>query len=788
MRIVKYLVFVLLLALTAPAAARAQGEKTQVRLVLSADGAKPGDTVTAGIELRLAAEWHTYWRNPGDSGSPIKIQWTLPAGITVGELEWPVPQKLTEEGLTTYVYNDEVMLLAPLKLATNLAAGPIEIKARVDWLECQKQCVMRNADASIALRVGGESKPSADAGLIKSWRQKVPQFVADFPARVWWEKPPTGDTRPVIIELDGNPAVADFFPFAGEKFEVTNATERLAGDGGKVRLRKTVTRQEGEWPTELQGVLMAQATAKGPVDAHEVHLKLLAAPGAAGTPTSATAGAGSGAQAVPAKSSLLLMLGFAFLGGLILNIMPCVLPVIALKILGFVQQSREAPQRVRKLGLIYGLGVLVSFLVLAAVVIGVQQAGHAANWGMQFQNPKFLVLMTTLVMLVALNLFGVFEVNLGGRALDVAGGLAAKEGTSGAFFNGVLATALATPCTAPFLAPALGFAFAQSAGVIVVMFLAIGLGLASPYIALSWHPAWLRFLPKPGLWMERFKQAMGFPMLATAVWLFTLTTPYFGESASFWLGMYLVLMALASWVQGEFVQRGSKHRTEAGVMALMIVGFAFGFVLEHELDWRSASATSSKTAPRAHLTGGIDWTPWSEAAVQQARAAGHPVLVDFTADWCVTCQVNKKTSLEIDSVRAKLKAIKAVTMIGDYTRADDAITAELKRFGRAGVPLVLVYPADLQADPVVLPDGFLTPNVVLEALDKAAPAKNRSAAGMPGSRRTTCVDRPPRSNDQLTGICPSAYSEPFGDGLGGGPCRCTRMSRQDERGDVRTSC
>ncbi len=254
------------------------------------------------------------------------------------------------------------------------------------------------------------------------------------------------------------------------------------------------------------------------------------------------------------------MLGLAFLGGLILNIMPCVLPVISLKILSFVKQSREAPGRVRQLGLIYVAGVLLSFLIMAALVIAVQQAGRAASWGMQFQNPTFLVAITILVVLVSLNLFGVFEVNLGGSVIGSAGELASRGGTAGAFFNGVLATILATPCTAPFLAPALGFAFAQPPAIIGLMFLAIGLGLAAPYLLLSFKPAWLRFLPKPGPWMERFKIIMGFPMLGTAFWLFSLTGTHLGKSGSLWFGIFLVTLALAAWIWGEFIQRGHSRK------------------------------------------------------------------------------------------------------------------------------------------------------------------------------------------------------------------------------------
>jgi thiol:disulfide interchange protein DsbD len=411
------------------------------------------------------------------------------------------------------------------------------------------------------------------------------------------------------------------------------------------------------------------------------------------------------------------MLLYAFIGGLILNIMPCVLPVIALKILGFINHGQHEPLRVRALGLVYTAGVLVSFLALAAVVIGVKAAGHHAGWGMQFGSPVFIVVLTTLVTLVSLNLFGVFEVNLGGQALSAAGQLASKQGAPGAFFNGLLATALATPCTAPFLAPALGFAFAQSSSLILLIFLFVGLGLAAPYVVLSWNPAWLKFLPKPGAWMEKFKIAMGFPMLATAVWLFNLAYDYYGKNV-LWLGVFLVVVAFAAWIFGELFQRARARRGLALVIALILLIGGYAYALEDQLHWRTPMVIADATGSLQESPDGIHWQRWSPQAVTEARSEGRPVLVDFTADWCLTCQVNKKIAIEIPSVRQKLKELNAVALIGDYTHFPDDITAELNRYSRAGVPMVLVYPKDVDAQPIVLPE-VLTPGIVLGALNRA---------------------------------------------------------------------
>ena len=581
--------------------------QTRIRLLLAADAARAGDTVLAGVHLQMSGGWHTYAPDPENSGQATEITWQLPPGVTAGEIQWPAAEKLVADGLTAFIYTNETVLLIPLRLAADLKPGPLELKAKVSWIECLESCVPGDQEVAATLTIGNEAKPSAAAATLALWEEKP---VHALPA-----------ATPI-----------------------------------------------------------AAAPASAPV-------------------------------------SLWTMLLFAFVGGLILNLMPCVLPVIALKILGFVSQASESPARIRKLGLIYAGGVLVSFLALAALVIAVQTTGHRASWGMQFSNPPFLVALTALVTLVALNLFGVFEVTLGGGAMDAAGRLVSKHGAAGAFFNGVLATVLATPCTAPFLAPALGFAFAQPPGVVVLFFATIAAGLALPYVVLTWQPAWLKFLPKPGAWMEKFKIIMGFPMLATAVWLYDVASAFYSER-TWWLGIFLIVLALAAWVFGEFIQRGHTRKTLALAITLLLLLGGYGYALEGQLHWRTV-LTEMPAEPLKTGTEGIDWQPWSATAVAAARAQGRPVLVDFTARWCLTCRANKALALEIPAVQAKLRELNAVALLGDYTHFPENIGAELARFGRAGVPLVLVYPADAAKPPQVLP-AVLTPGIVLEALDKAA--------------------------------------------------------------------
>jgi len=694
---------------------------TKVKLTLSADSAKPGDTIWAGVDLKMDAGWHTYWKNAGDAGTPTKIEWTLPTGVTAGEIQWPLPRKLPPLEVTTYGYEDEVMLLVPLTVGASVSAGSLDLSAKVSWLECHESCIPADTTVQAKLAVGSETKPSAAATTIESWKAKTPKSSDTYSFQAVWDKPASGDTRPLLIShtemsADKNAKydAVDFFPEANDNFEVQPETDVVSAWHADPQLRKVIKTFSSNWPTEIGGtVILQQGTERFGYNV-QLHIAEKTASIVPAAKPAATAG---DAAALPPQP-LWRMLVYAFIGGLILNLMPCVLPVIALKILGFVSEAKSEPGHIRKLGLVYALGVLVSFMVLAGIVIGTKAAGHHAGWGMQFGSPIFIVCLTTLVLLVALNLFGVFEVTLGGRALDSASELASKSGASGAFFNGVLATTLATPCTAPFLAPALGFAFAQNGSIIALIFFTVGLGLSLPYIVLSWHPAWLKFLPKPGAWMEKFKNAMGFPMLATVVWLFNVAASSYGKNV-LWLGVFLVIVAFAAWIFGEFFQRGRQHRTVAAIITLVVLAGGYAFALEKELDWRTPVLETASSGSIRESANGIEWQPWSPGAVAAARAAGKSVLVDFTADWCLTCQVNKKTSIEIASVREKLKNGNVVAMIGDYTHFPDAITQELNHFNRAGVPLVLVYPKNPEAQPIVLPE-VLTPSMVLSAVDRAS--------------------------------------------------------------------
>lgn len=707
----------LILAWLAVSTARAQFEfpgaklfgskrHTKARLVLSHEAAKPGDTVVAGVELTMDAEWHTYWRNPG-LGIETKIKWTLPPGISADEIQWPVPITFTTAGTVQYGYKDRVVLLVPLHVANSATNGPMELSAAVSWLQCDPNtCVPASENVSATLAIGAEPKVNAnETNLFAEAQQRLPSKKLPGTASAQWDEPGTPTNRAFVIEWNTSAVEPDFFPYTNALAEISTKTTLLANSGTNVVLRKAAKPFKKGWPNEVAGLLVRKEG--DALAGYEVTLPIR------------EISLNNRAMAGRATSIWWVFLIYAFVGGLILNIMPCVLPVIALKVLGFVSQSREHPRRVRQLGVLYTLGVLASFLVLAGIVIAVQATGRRAGWGMQFGNPQFIVVLTVIVTLVALNLFGLFEVTLSGRAMGAAGEAASKHGTAGAFMNGVLATALATPCTAPLLGTALGFAFTQPAAMIVLFFLTIGFGLALPYLLLSFKPGWLKFLPKPGAWMERFKVAMGFPMLATAVWLFSLTITHYGKRV-WWLGAFLVIVAMAAWIFGEFVQRGRSRRGLSLVIAIGLLTGGYAFAVENQLRWREPLVGGASEAETfQEKKDGLVWHRWSAANVAKFRAEGRPILVDFTADWCVTCNTIVKPALESASVRAKVKEINAVALLADNTTFPPEISAELQRFGRAGVPMVLVYPRDASKPAMVLPEA-LTAGMVVKALDEAA--------------------------------------------------------------------
>lgn len=709
-----FFVFALALGCLVANQVRAQAQ-TEVVLTLDHLAARPGTTVVAALTLQSNHGWHTYWSNPGEAGAggqATTIDWDLPQGITAGAIEWPTPRKLREEAGAVFAYEGTNTLLIPLTLSSNLASGLVNLSARVRWLECEKQCVPRSADVSVSLQVGSASVPSTQASSFDRFRQAMPE-PQRFPVAVGFQPGISDRQRTFRIGFlaPGTGDLWDFFPELRDNLEFgASKPGQLSGDG-RVTIDQAVSSTDGNWPSTLAGLLV-QTTADGiPIRSYQISAEFQAN-GSTGVPPSSP---------VAAPVGFLTLMAFAFIGGLILNVMPCVLPVIALKILSFVRQGQESPGRIRVLGLMYGAGVLASFATLAAVMIGLSFAGKSVHQGVLFQSSTFLVLMTILIVLISVNLLGAFEISIGGKAVDTTSALAQKEGLSGAFFNGILATILATPCSAPFLGVSIGYALkpGQSPWVTLLMYVIAGAGLAIPYVVLCFQPRWLKRLPKPGPWMNNFKTLMAFPMLGTGIWLFLLAADHYEPEARLWLGLFLVIIAMVAWMFGEFIQRSQKrHALSWGVIGILFAG-SYAWLLESEVDWRnppSASARASSTQIKGDHR--LPWQVWSPDAVEKARLGGKAVFVEFTANWCTTCQQNKRIAIEVDSVIEKIKAEGIVPLLGDFTFEDPAIGQELRRFERAGVPLVLVYSINRIEPPKVLPE-YLTEGMVLDALQWA---------------------------------------------------------------------
>ncbi len=702
--------FLVLLAcwLTGLGAAQAQFEGAEKKYVtpgLIADTAAvaPGKPFTVGVRLKMLPGWHVYYQFSGDSGAPPTIEWELPAGFQAGDVQWPLPVAHMDEGdLLTYIYEGEVVLPIEITPPATLPPGEVALKAKLRWLVCEKICVPGQGEVEIKLPVG-EAVP-ANVEAFQQARSQLPK-TAGAPFQVKWDR---SNANEFSLRIEGLPKdfKAEFFPLPPKGAKPAHPKVSAVADDGTRTI--TFPIKDGAAPNlAWRGVL---ATGKDGAP-REAWLLDSASGGAFAAPAAASPGAAS----TPIRQNLFALLWSAFLGGLILNLMPCVLPVIALKIFGFVQQAGEEPKRVFRLGLAFVGGVFAFFLALAGLVVGLKAAGINLTWGFQFQNVGILVGLIALVFVFGLNLLGVFEIALTGGAAGKLSELSSKEGYGGAFLHGMFTTLLGTSCTAPFLGAVLGFAFAAPPHIVFLIFAMIAAGMSLPYFLLTANPAWMRYLPKPGTWMERLKQFMGFIMLAVVVWLLGVLGESRGVGPLVAVSSFLLVLGVAAWLYGV------THGKFAGWIAMfaLVVGGWF-FFLHGKLDVaKAADGTAAK------LPGGIPWEVWSDARVAEATKSGQPVFVDFTADWCLNCKYNEKFVLETDPVRAALKDKNVLPLKADWTNADPAITALLKKHGRVGVPVYLLYPGG-DAPPVLLPE-ILTQSILLDALNKLGSPKLTSS-------------------------------------------------------------
>jgi thiol:disulfide interchange protein DsbD len=649
-------------------------------LVSLAPSIAPGGTLQVGLVLTLEQKWHVYWINAGDSGEPPKIVWTLPAGITAGPMQFPIPSRLPLGPLMDFGYEDEVAFPVQITAAKNLKPGPVHLDAKVSWLVCREVCIPGKAHLGLNLNVDPAATPVQPVGAIGEALGLLPkQLPPDMKATV------TGGKQELVLNFVNGKHITDaeFYPFDPE--QIQNGPEQtIEPQPDGVRLRIPRAPELTKLPQHLHGVLKLSEE-----EAYEITAPVTPGEVPAANAKRATGGA--------AELTTIAAIGLAFVGGIILNLMPCVFPVLFLKGLSLVQSSGGERAHIRRHGLVYTLGILVSFWAIVAVLLALRAEGNQAGWGFQLQSPTFLAILAAGIFFFALSLAGLFDIGL--SLTSVGGGLAQKQGYTGSFFTGVLATVVATPCTAPFMGAAIGFALAQSGWITFAVFTALALGLAAPYLLLSFQPAWTRVLPRPGAWMETFKQITAIIFFATVIWLTYVYGSLFGASGQ---GVYhaallltcFLLLAIAGWVLGKWPARWI-----SSIAAVIIGVIALAVPLYQPKDTT------------------LTWQPYSQQNLDQARASGRPVFIDFTAAWCLSCQVNERVVLKSADVQQQFRDNKVTLIRADWTQYDPEITKQLASIGRSGVPTYVIYPADPKAQADVLPE-LLTKDIVLTALKK----------------------------------------------------------------------
>jgi len=709
----------------------ADAPHVHVQLVVPTSGLTPGKAADAGLYFKIDPGWHVYWKNAGDAGEPPHLKWTLPIGITAGPFLFPAPKRLPLGPLMDFGYEDEVLFPFTLTVANTAPTGPAVLHAKADWLVCQASCIPGKAELEVTRTIlGGSAKPTnvtPDAEIFHRLNNRLPMQlpredkvsfqVAEEGVRLTistGRRETQATFFPSDQEILDNPAPQRVIPTPNgltldlkKDANLTAAPAQLAGvielSGGRAYEIVALPGKGAPVAAAPLPPALAQSATPAPISAAPTPAAAPTAPGpspAPGSPSAAPASVGSG---------LLRAAGLAFLGGLILNLMPCVFPVLFLKGLSLVNSGNEERTRLRVHGLVYTAGILASFWALVAVLLALRAAGSTLGWGFQFQSPVFLELMAGLLFFLGLSLAGQFEIGL---TLTSAGGaLAQKHGYTGSFFTGVLAVVVATPCTAPFMGAALGYALAQSPAVTFAVFTALALGLAMPYVALTFQPAWTRLLPRPGAWMEVMKQAVSVPIFATAIFLAWVLARGYGADLLFALLISFLLLAIAGWFLGRWPAR----RWSAVVATLIVLtAVALGVLAPGKLARGSASSATE---------GSSGWEPWSADAVARYQAQGRPVMVDFTASWCLSCQVNERVALEQPSVQKAFQDGNVALLKADWTRGDDAITQALASLGRSGVPAYALYIPG-EKSPRLLPEA-LTPGIMLDALASlpSAPAK-----------------------------------------------------------------
>lgn len=666
-----------------------------VELISEVSTIAAGDPFWVALKISHEEHWHTYWINDGDSGLPTKIDWQLPEGFTAGPIVWPYPQKIIMDPLVSYGFEGDAYLLVQITPPEKLPDTPAELKARVSWLMCKEVCIPGKANLSISLTTGSETKlDPAQSSVFETARRNLPSDKSDWKFSLNIDD---STIRILATPPPGAQEITSWDLFAIEKGIVAASLDKQWGktsSGYEMVLTREVS--DDPLPDFFRAVLVSNPSMSREAGKNAIEIAL-----------PFTIAAQPSTDLPPEKTySLLIICSFAFLGGIILNLMPCVFPVISLKILGFVNQARQDPRAVWHHGLVFAAGVMVSFWILAGLLIALRAGGESIGWGFQLQSPHVLIVLCLLFFTLALNLFGVFELGL---SLTSSGGsLADRQGWSGSFFSGFLATVIATPCTAPFMGVALGYALTQPAYVSMIVFTSLALGMAFPYLLLSRFPSMLKILPRPGAWMETMKQIMGFFLLATVIWLYwVLASLVSTNTLTFVLAAFL-MVGIAVWILGKWdtlVKSGSvRWRGRIAAALFVVAAVALGF---NHIERNNASVAS----------GGDQngWEAFTPERLAELRAEGKPVFIDFTAKWCLTCQVNKLSVLHKANILQAFKDKNVTLMSADWTDENEIIAKELAKHGRQSVPLYLLYPSSSSGEPQKLPE-ILTQNIVLEAL------------------------------------------------------------------------
>ncbi len=697
-RIATYLVAWSLLALVSQSPAQVYQGKELVKAELLADtnAIVPGKPFTVGLLLRMAPKWHTYWAFSGDAGLPTELKWNLPSGWKVGDIQWPVPLKTIDPGdIETYGYENEVLLMQEITSPQKLDNSTVKLSAEANWLVCEKICIPGSATPQLELPVSTTSQP-ANSEVFARYRHLLPQnWPGSNVASADWSRIGRDLHLKITSEtLAGYPAL-DFFPLPGQGVVVGHPTVE-SRNKNEVTFRIPIESSEKNLPSIAGLIVFSQQ----PNGEDRVAWQISAAPTV------------SAARAAPARG-IFTFLFFGFLGGFILNLMPCVLPVISLKIFGFIQQAGQSRRKVLRSGIAFTVGIFAWFVGLALLLIMLKGAGRDVTWGgFQFTNAYFVLALSAIVLVFALNLFGVFEISLPQSMTRGLLSTGERKDDLGSFSQGVFATVLATPCTAPFLGTALGFAFSQSPAVILAMFVAIAAGMSAPYLLLSAQPAWLRFLPKPGPWMLHVKQFMGFLLLATLLFLLYVLGAQRGLEGAIWASCFLLVISVACWMKGAFVLPTASAAKRTVVLMLMLVLVLGSGIYFIGGKFRSTNAALADSRLRG------DWQAFTPERLQAELDQGHSVFVDFTAAWCLTCKFNEANVLESTEVREAFQRHAIVKLKADWTNGDPVITKLLQRFGRPGVPLYVLYPGKNE-EPIVFPE-VLTKAMVLERLETAA--------------------------------------------------------------------